>query len=120
MDITLEWLKEKQACEEAVIAFKKTYVEQEVDYQDLLNALAEAKRPDWASWLLDRAGPIDTILHIDGSKKIYGNLFFAGKIEVAKSIAVRLLATGCPGTRFRSRAVWDCAFNAGYGIEAGG
>ena len=65
MKITLEWLKEKRACAEAVAAFTEKFGE-EAEYQSVLDEAAKLEHQDWASWLLNTAGPTDAVLKIDG------------------------------------------------------
>ena len=100
MKITLDWLKEKNACGEARREFAKRFPEG-AEYQDVLDALAAENNFEWAYWLMHAAGPVDTVLEVE-ELTAEASLFFAGKVIVKGAIEV---------------AKWILA---GGGIEAGG
>ena len=51
MKITLELLRSKGACSEGM-KWVKDNLPEGAEYQDFLDALAAADKPDWAFWLL--------------------------------------------------------------------
>jgi len=105
MKITLDWLKEKNACVEAVKKFKETFGE-EADYQSVLDALGKENRADWASWLIGQAGRTDSVLEIKGNLITETSIFFSGFIKVTGRIAAKFLISGT-------------GIEAGEGIKAG-
>lgn len=80
MQITLQWLEEKNACAKARLAFKHEYPEG-AEYQDVLNALAADNKISWAYWLIQNAGPTQEVLLVD-ELSVDTSFFFAGRIAV--------------------------------------
>ena len=106
MQITKSWLEEKQMCSSGLDWFSKQFGET-ADYQAVLNKLAEIDNGDWASWLISKAGAVDTTLEIKGDYKTEHSLFFAGKIIVTGTLQVKFHIEAGEG------------IEAGWGIEAG-
>lgn len=75
MKITLEWLKEKNACPEAVLVFEKHFGS-EADYQDVLNILGQENKSYWATWLMTQVGIINTTMEIQGDLICENSFFF--------------------------------------------
>jgi hypothetical protein len=111
MKISLQMIKEKNACELGVQWFEKTFG-LESEYQEILNGLAKDETIDdcavlWANWLINAFGKLNTVEKIEGNLKVkFG--FFAGSIVVTGKIIVEkcLLSGG--------------SIEAGLSIEAGG
>ena len=118
MKISLRWLVEKGACEEARKAHEKKWGTGDVEYQDVLNALAEKDRADWASWLMNAAGPTKDILKIDGDLVKETSIFFCGTIKVTGRIAAKFIFSG-EGIKAGSDIEAGWGIKAGSGIEAG-
>ena len=108
MKITLEWLKEKHACSEVVDAFSAHFTGGEADYQAVLDETARLNRMDWASWLLNAAGPINAELKIEGDLIAECGIAFAGRIIVTGRIQANFVIAG-----------GDIEAGADYGIYAG-
>ncbi|HBC93672.1 MAG TPA: hypothetical protein DCZ10_12465, partial [Pelotomaculum sp.] len=94
MQITLDWLREKEACSESMLRFKHTFPEG-AEYQDVLDALAKENKADWAAWLMKEAGSTNDVLEVE-SLEVECSLFFAGQIKIKGlvKIAKWLLAGG--------------------------
>lgn len=112
MKITLDWLKEKSACEDGIAWFEGNFGN-DADCQDVLDELGKRNRVVWAKWLIDRAGTTNTVLEIQGNIETENSLFFAGKIKVTGKISCKFLAAG--GGIYAEGEI-----SAGEGIYAGG
>ena len=112
MKITLDWLKEKNACGEARREFAKRFPEG-AEYQDVLDALAAENNFEWAYWLMHAAGPVDTVLEVE-ELTAEASLFFAGKVIVKGAIEVAKWILAGGGIEAGG------GIKAGEGIEAGG
>lgn len=111
MLITLDWLKEKEACAESLLAFEHKFPNG-AEYQEVLDALAAEDRYDWGSWLLRVGGNTNAILEVD-ELITKASIFFAGKIIVKGILKTTkwLLSSGS--------IVTDGDIEADWGIEAG-
>ena len=112
MLITLDWLKEKEACAESLLAFEHKFPNG-AEYQEVLDALAAEDRYDWGSWLLRVGGNTNAILEVD-ELITKTSIFFAGKIIVKGTLKTTkwLLSSGS--------IVTDGDIKAGEDIKAGG
>ena len=106
MQITLEWLKEKNACADGVEWFQRNFPAGG-GYQAVLDALAHENLSSWGSWLLSTAGPAGTVLKINGDYEAHFGLYFAGRVEISESIKVA------------GHFLAGSGIKAGSGIEAG-
>ena len=111
MLITIDWLKEKGACAESLLAFKHRFPNG-AEYQEVLDALAAEDRYDWGSWLLRVGGNTNAILEVD-ELITEASIFFAGKIIVKGILKTTkwLLSSGS--------IITDGDIEAGWGIEVG-
>lgn len=105
MKITLDWLKEKSACEDGIAWFEGNFGN-EADCQKVLDELGKLNKADWARWLINKAGPTTSVLEIQGNVEIEHSLFFLGTIRVGGKITCKFLAAGE-------------GISAGWGISAG-
>ena len=108
MQITKEQLKAWNACDDGYALFESHFPEGHAEYQTILNTLADEDFPDYANWLMDRAGCDEhAVIEIDAitNRK---HFFAAGSIVIKASAVVTwtLRAGG--------------SIEAGDGIEAGG
>jgi len=106
MKITKEFLKEKGACQSGYKWFIEHFPEDNAEYQDVLNKLAECEEVSHASWLLQKAGSTNDVLEIDEIKD-KKHFFFSGSIVVKSLISISgslLIGNG---------------IEAGWGIKAG-
>ena len=108
MQITKEQLKAWNACDDGYALFESHFPEGHAEYQTILNTLADEDFPDYANWLMDRAGCDEhAVIEIDAitNRK---HFFAAGSIVIKASAVVTwtLRAGGI--------------IEAGDGIEAGG
>lgn len=88
MKITLEMIEAKNPCEEGLAWFNKNYPGGEVDYQELLNTIAEDNELHYGTWLLDNIGAdmqAEIKLH---SANISGDLLIAGNLTCIDSLNV--------------------------------
>jgi len=111
MKITKEKLKEWNACRDGFSWFIEHFPSGEAEYQIVLDALAEDNKQSYAHWLMNKAGPDDSVLEVE---TLTGkNVFFAGSIKVSGNIKIE----------FSWRAGWGIeageGIEAGHGIEAG-
>ena len=102
MKITLEMLRSKNACVDG-LAWVEEHLPDGAEYQDFLDALAAADKPDWAGWLIATFGALPNAVKVirelsPGTKHIYA----AGSLRLETHIRV----VG--------------RIEAGEGIEAGG
>jgi len=112
MKITKEFLKEKGACQSGYKWFIEHFPEDDAEYQDVLNKLAECEEASHASWLLQQAGSTNDVLEIEEIKD-KKHFFFSGSIVVKGLISISgslLIGNGI-------EAGWS--IEAGNGIEAG-
>ena len=105
MKITLDWLRAKNACGEAVSRFQQEFGN-EAEYQDVLDVLGRENNAGWALWLIQNAGHTKDVLEIKGDLVTETSLFFSGFIKVTGRIAAKFLISGT-------------GIKAGWGIEAG-
>ena len=117
MLITLQWLKEKGACDAAKERFATEYPEGG-DYQEILNKLAEENNADWAQWLMQAAGPVDTVLEVD-ELTTEASLFFAGRIIIKGALKVAKGLFSGEGIKAGRGIEAGWGIEAGEGIEAG-
>ena len=122
MLITLDWLNEKGACSAGKRWFEEHFPEGG-EYQDVLNALAAENSASWGQWLLQAAGPVDTVLEVN-EINTDASLFFAGRIIVKGALIVarylfagRSIVAGEGIKAGRSISAGEC-INAGWGIKA--
>ena len=120
MQITKEQLKAWNACDDGYALFESHFPEGHAEYQDVLNTLADEDFPDYANWLMDRAGCDEhAVIEIDAitNRK---HFFAAGSIVIKASAVVTgtLRAGGSIKTGFGIEA--GRGIEAGDGIEAGG
>ena len=124
MKITLEMLQSKGACSGGM-RWVKEFLPDGAEYQDFLDALAAADKPDWASWLLSSFGPtveVKTVTEVAGdTRHIFAtgrlvfkcSVFVLGEIEAGRGI---IAGEGI-------KAGWGIkageGIEAGWGIEAG-
>ena len=106
MQITHEWAREKGACDGGMQWFQEHFPDGG-DYQEILDELAKENRSDWASWLIQNAGRLNTVLEIDGNLDVEHSIFFAGFIRVKGFL------------RAAKRIIAGSGIKAGWGIEAG-
>ena len=124
MLITIDWLKEKGACAESLLAFKHRFPNG-AEYQEVLDALAAEDRYDWGSWLLRVGGNTNAILEVD-ELITEASIFFAGKIIVKGILKTTkwLLSGGGIKAGESIEAGWGIesgeSIEAGGGIKAGG
>ena len=112
MKITLEYLKEKQACSDGVVWFSSKFASNEADYQEVLDALAKENRSEWAQWLMQHAGRTDAVLEVKGDLIVEHSIFFSGFIKATGKIAAKFIFSGSG-----IKAGWG--IKAGSGIKAG-
>jgi hypothetical protein len=115
-NITAEMLQAKGACLPAMRDFltaypKETYPDG-VDYQELLDALANADRECDADWLLSAFGSVKATLELEclSSKK---SIYFAGSIIISGAISCKKHIRAGEGIEA------GLGIEAGWGIEAG-
>ena len=107
MKITRDQLKGWGACRDGYELFLRRFPDGEAEYQDVLNALAEDDRPDYAYWLMNHAGPDrESVIEVEAIADCK-HFFAAGRLVIKNGAAV----TG------RLRAGWG--IEAGEGIKAG-
>ena len=107
MQITKEQLKAWNACDDGYALFESHFPEGHAEYQTILNTLADEDFPDYANWLMDRAGCDEhAVIEIDAitNRK---HFFAAGSIVIKASAVVTWTLRA--GGRIK----------AGFGIEAG-
>jgi len=111
MRITQKWAKENSAC-----GHGRRWLEEHFpdggEYQDVLDALAAEDNASWAQWLIQKAGPTQDVLEVEGNIEIECSLFFAGRIKATGHIRAKRVVAGWgieAGTGIK----------AGTGIEAG-
>ena len=119
MKITSEKLKEWPACQDGYRWFMEHFPAGEAEYQDVLNALADDDKPDYADWLMNRAGvDKETVLEIDEvtDRK---HLFVAGSLIV--KLGIRVSGCLCAGSGIKAGSGIEAGdgIKAGWGIEAG-
>ena len=106
MKVTNEMLKCWDACKGGYDWFNAHFPSGEAEYQTILNALAEDDQPSYANWLMDHAGPDNTVLEVDSIIDCK-NLFFAGRIVIKGNATItKYLRAGT-------------SIEAGLGIKAG-
>ena len=117
MLITIDWLKEKGACAESLLAFKHRFPNG-AEYQEVLDALAAEDRYDWGSWLLRVGGNTNAILEVD-ELITEASIFFAGKIIVKGILKTTkwLLSGGGIEAGESIEAGWDFGIYAGLKIR---
>ena len=113
MKITRDQLKGWGACRDGYELFLRRFPDGEAEYQDVLNALAEDDRPDYAYWLMNHAGPDrESVIEVEAIADCK-HFFAAGRLVIKNGAAV----TG------RLRAGWGIeageGIKVGWGIEAG-
>src|SRR5208337_3060222 len=123
MKITLELLRSKSACSEGM-SWVEENLPEGAEYQDFLDALAAADKPDWASWLLANFGKttaVKTVTSVTaGTKHIFaaGRLVFEcpvrvlGRIQAGESIEADM------GIKAGESIKADWGIKAGGSIEA--
>ena len=125
MQITKEQLKAWNACDDGYALFESHFPEGHAEYQTILNTLADEDFPDYANWLMDRAGCDEhAVIEIDAitNRK---HFFAAGSIVIKASAVVTwtLRAGGRikAGERIKAggRIKAGDGIEAGFGIEAG-
>ncbi|MHB1956688.1 MAG: hypothetical protein ACYCOU_23435, partial [Sulfobacillus sp.] len=83
MKITIDLLEAKGACDSGLRYFTKTWGGgASVDYQEVLDRLAEDDRPDDAGWLLNELGPDKTAEKIVTEPVTAKHLFAAGRLVI--------------------------------------
>ena len=112
MKITNEMLKCWDACKGGYDWFNAHFPSGEAEYQTILNALAEDDQPSYANWLMDHAGPDNTVLEVDSIIDCK-NLFFAGRIVIKGNATITKYLRA--GTSIEA----GLGIKAGLGIEAG-
>jgi len=118
MKITMEMARAWGACSSGVDWFGKNFPDGG-EYQTVLDALAEADQPSWASWLMSKAGAdTEAVLELESVSE-RKHLFFAGSIVVKVGISVSgcLLAGWGIEAGDGIKAGWG--IGAGWGIKAG-
>jgi UDP-3-O-[3-hydroxymyristoyl] glucosamine N-acyltransferase len=120
--ITKKWLVEKGACRGGREWFTKKFPKGG-EYQDILNALAVENNVSWAQWLLQHAGPDNTVYEAE-DVELECSLFFAGCIKVAGRIAAKFILAGRDinagdGIKAGRSIEADGSIEAGRSIEAG-
>ena len=113
MKITMDQLKGWGACRDGYELFLRRFPDGEAEYQDVLNALAEDDRPDYAYWLMNHAGPDrESVIEVEAIADCK-HFFAAGRLVIKNGAAV----TG----RLRAGLGIEAGegIKAGWGIEAG-
>src|SRR5208337_375626 len=107
MKITLELLRSKGACS-AGMSWIEENLPEGAEYQDFLDALAAADKPDWASWLLANFGKTTAVKTVTSVTAGTKHIFAAGHLVFKCSVSVlgRIQAGG--------------SIEAGEGIKVGG
>ena len=118
MKITLDYLKEKNACKEGVDWFRSKFGHEGAPYQTVLDELAKENRSDWASWLIKTAGSTKDVLEIKGDLIVEHSIFFSGSIKVTGKIIAKILQAGS-GIKAGEGIEAGDGIEAGSGIEAG-
>src|SRR5208337_2399595 len=112
MKITLELLRSKSACSEGM-SWVEENLPEGAEYQDFLDALAAADKPDWASWLLANFGKTTAVKTVTSVTAGTKHIFAAGRLVF--ECPVRVLG--------RIQAGWGIkaggSIEAGWGIKAG-
>src|SRR3990167_9822181 len=119
MQITLEFLKEKNACHDGIAWFEK-HIGTSGEYQAVWDALAadEATPIDWARWLLETAGKTNDVKVISGD--LTGDRFyFSGEVRITGAAIVKFLLAGL-GIKAGGGIKAGWGIEAGLGIKAGG
>jgi hypothetical protein len=112
MKITMEMARSWGACRGGAEWFEKNFPDGG-EYQSVLDALAEADQPSWATWLMSKAGAdTEAVLELESVSE-RKHLFFAGRIVVKVGISVSGFLLAGSGIE----AGWG--IEAGLGIEAG-
>lgn len=118
MQITIEALREKDACTAGLKAFEKHYPNGG-DYQEILDCCAQKGRIDFGKWLLKAFGALDTELVIEGDVNDDNCvIIFAGKIEFKGSATIKQLIAGRSISAGNGISARD-GIRAGDGISAG-
>lgn len=113
MQISTEMVSEWGACRGCVKWLEENFPDGG-EYQAVLDALAEADQPSWASWLISKAGAdTEAVLELEyvSDRK---HLFFAGSIVVKYGVSV----SGCLFAGLDITA--GGAIKVGGDIKAGG
>ena len=96
MKITKDQIRTWNACRKWYEWFLRRFPDGEAEYQDVLNALAEDDRPDYADWLMNHAGPDrEAVLEVEVIADCK-HLFAAGRLVIKNGAAVTgRLRAGC-------------------------
>ena len=118
MKITKEFLHEKGACRSGYGWFMENFPDGEAEYQDVLDRLAEDDQVSHASWLMQKAGPDNSVKEVDEISGVK-NFFFAGKVVVKGMISVTGYLMAGSGIKAGEGIEAGGGIKAGLGIEAG-
>jgi hypothetical protein len=118
MEITLEWLQEKNADQAFQDRFADVFGESGADYQAVLDYLAADDYAQWARWLMSAAGPTDKVMRITGDLITEKSIFYSGSILVTGEIKSKYLFAG-EGIKAGMGIEAGTGIKAGWGIEAG-
>ena len=119
MQITKEQLKAWNACDDGYALFESHFPEGHAEYQTILNTLADEDFPDYANWLMDRAGCDEhAVIEIDAitNRK---HFFAAGSIVIKASAVVTWTLRAGGRIKAGGRIEAGLGIEAGFGIEAG-
>ncbi len=111
------------ACSDGIDLFLKHFPIGEADYQDMLDALAEADMYSNAHWLMNHAGPTKEVREVD-EINTENHVFFAGSLVVKRGINAKdIRAGGEIKAGWGIVADWDIkvclGIKAGHNIVAG-
>src|SRR5208282_512949 len=116
--ITIEMLRAKNACA-GVMAWVEKNLPAGVEYQEFLDALATADKPEWAAWLLanfDSTKEVKTVSSIAVRTK---HIFAAGSLVFTCAVNVSGCVQAGGGIRAGEGIAAGGGIKAGTGIEAG-
>jgi hypothetical protein len=94
MKLNLQIVTARQGCFPGLEWWEKKFGDSPVEYQAVLDALAQEDRVDWARWLMNAIGSDDSVGRLDETRS--SNAFFAGDLVDDMSFVIRgtLLVAG--------------------------
>ncbi|MCL4546919.1 MAG: hypothetical protein M1576_04185, partial [Deltaproteobacteria bacterium] len=89
MKITVEVLKEKNACQDGIKYFQANFKEKEIEVKEVLQKLVEDNKYNWASWVVDNFKNSEEVEIIEGDLISDKPLFFLSSIKILGSIKIK-------------------------------
>ena len=118
MKITIEMLVSKNACAEGM-AWVRENLPEGAEYQEFLDRLATADKPDWASWLLENFGVVTETKEISEILPGTKHIFAAGRLVLKINVCVDGAIQAGEGIKAARGIEAGEGIKAARGIEAG-